>query len=96
MDKLKSLLKERDQIDKVMNKLETKHDKLQKQIDELEFGLKIGQDIIYDKHGKKIKCKIESFKSGLWAVARPYKKDGTLSKYRIDCYNLKDKKPQIV
>ena len=90
---------ERDQLEKNLGILEKEikslNDRLQSleshreailiRLTELEYGLKIGQNITY----RGLTGRLEKFES-FWPVMRPHKKDGTLSTRLVHCYNFYD------
>jgi len=74
-----------DELDVEIYKLQQKKLPLQKRLAELEFGVKIGDEVEY----KGIKGKIAGFCS-YWPQMYPYKKDGTLGSQLKHCYNWEE------
>ena len=83
---LKQLKKDKEKLEIEINELINKSNKIQFQIDELEYGLKIGDKINYE--GKNY---IVSGYSSFWIKGKLVKKDGTISERCINLYNTKRK-----
>jgi len=86
MDTLNELRFKKGKLEKEIDILVNEKIKIQRKIDEIEFGVKIGDKVTYDEN-KYIVIKFETF----WIKGRLIKKDGTVGIKESHLYNFKRK-----
>lgn len=86
MSRKEELLKKYNELNSKILDLRSEMFTVKKELNEMRFGVKIGEDITYE--GKKGKVKMFS---GNWVIINLYKKNGTLRRHQKICFDLEPK-----